>query len=166
MSKGRCIFHLSPQRESGLYVTFFPCPKPAEYRSVVLDLVEPLIRALRSNLKSWYFINHGFVDVGLFPKSASRLKRDLLARDLPCLSIKPLTPKQYGGKNGVALCYASLHSFSEVVLEVLRGQFGFSFKSQLLHYFTNQCGMTNEQEALFYSAIGGSWAQRTLGEWK
>jgi hypothetical protein len=148
-AKKRCIFHQPPQAKNRgkLLVAWFPTDGH-KFERIVLDRVVPLIKTLKP--KRWYFINHfGIVDVGIF-EERGRIRRALSARKMAFIDMEPLPPKEYGGAAGVELCYDALQAFSELRIKSFRAGMDLGSDRQLIHYFFNQIGLDNLQEAIVY----------------
>ena len=186
---GRCIFHQPSTGKTphALYVTWFRTglahgekfkTEQGKYNAIVLHQILPLIEAVGSWVRDdqWYFVNHfGIIDVGMFVRRecVSYLARILREHGQAFMEIGTLWPKDYGGPNGVALCYKALNLFSKLRVEMVKGGFGLACDGQLMHYFLNQRGLMNEEEALVHLRMAARWAERTMGkpiadawEWK
>lgn len=172
---GRCIFHQRPAKndERKLFCAWFATTlyhgdaqqtAKEKYRHIILNGVVPFVNALsRSWVADWYFINHfGIVDVGLLltsPDAAPYLARDIRAQHVPFLEIGKLAPEEYGGQEGVRLCYKALCDFSKLRVEILKAGLGLRFDRQLIHYFLNQAGLDNMDEGLLHLVQASRWAE-------
>lgn len=158
-AKGRCIFHQPPRAKDlgKLWVTWFPVKDDAHYRNVVLKEVWPLIQSKPYHCRA-YFINHfGIVDVGFLQQERKHLRnipRWLKECGLPWLPLAPLPAADYGGAAGVKMCYAALEAFSRLREQALRMHLSLHGESQLMHYWLNQRGMGNWDEAVLHVLVG------------
>ncbi len=165
----RCAFHQAPNKqEKPLIACWFDFQQYGyvenSYSNVLKKKVFPLVDVLKHCCPRWYFINHfSYIDLVFEPRSNER-KREIAEsldyRGIPWLPIGRLDPKDYGGDKGVEVCYDALQAFSNLRRVMVEEDFRVRADVQLIHYFVNQSGLSNKDEALFYFSLGSFWGTR------